>query len=518
VRWAAGLILAGLALAAPAGQWWRHVEFLASDELEGRATGSPGHRKAVDYVSRQLREAGLKPCGTQGYRQPIALVERKLDEAQSRLALVRDGRETELKLGSEAILSTRTDLAESLDAGLVFAGYGLSIPEQGYDDLAGLDLKGKVVVYLSGSPETVPGALRAHFSSAGERAKALLRVGAVGSLSIPNPKNSDVPWSRVIQTRLMPSMAQGYASMDETRGIVFSGSISPDAAGQLFAGTEHKLEELMALSTASKPLPRFPLKPALRAASKITRRQLVSDNVCGMLPGSMKESVVLSAHLDHLGKSEAAAGDQIYNGAMDNASGVATLIEVARALTQRRARPRRTLVFLAVTGEEKGLIGSRFYASFPAAPMVANINFDMYLPLHPLEYIMALGLEESTLRQPLEEVCARLKLKVQPDLEPQRNRFIRSDQYSFIRKGVPALALKFGYEPKSAADRTQKEWIAKRYHAVSDDLSQPADREAAVQFNKVIEELALAVANQAERPRWNESSFFRRFTVREVTK
>jgi hypothetical protein len=512
VRILAGLVVIGLASSQPAERWWRHVEYLASDELEGRGTGSPGHQKAVDYVSKHLREAGLKPCGTKGYRQPIALVERKLDESQSRLALVRGGQETELRLGSDAVLSTRTDLAESLEAGLVFAGYGLSIPEQGYDDLAGLDLKGKVVVYLSGSPETVPGPLRAHFSSAGERAKALLRAGAVGSLSIPNPKNSDVPWARTVEARLIPSMAQGYTSLDETKGVRLSGSINPDAAGQLFAGADHKLEDLMALSTASKPLPRFPLKMALRAKSKIERRQLVSDNVCGMLPGTVKESVVLSAHLDHLGRSATASADQIYNGAMDNASGIATLIEVARSLKERKERPRRTLVFLAVTGEEKGLIGSRFFASFPTVPaMVANINFDMYLPLHPLEYIMALGLEESTLRQPLEAVTARLKLKVQPDLEPQRNRFIRSDQYSFIQKGVPALALKFGYEPKSAADQIQKEWIAKRYHAVSDDLSQPVDRQAATQFNKVIEELALAVANQVERPHWNEASFFRRF-------
>lgn len=503
-----------MVLAGPAEQWWRHVEYLASDELEGRGTGSAGHQKAVRYVARQLQKAGLKPCGTQGYRQPIALVERKLVEQQSRVALVRDGRETELKLGADAVLSTRTDLAESLDAGLVFAGYGLSIPEQGYDDLAGLDLRGKVVVYLSGSPETVPGPLRAHFSSAAERTKALVRTGAVGSLSIPNPKNSDVPWARTVQARLIPSMAQGYTTMDDTKDIRFSGSLNPEIAGLLFAGSGHTLDDLMALSTASKPLPRFPLKLSLRAKSKIERRQVVSDNVCGMLPGTEKEAVVLSAHLDHLGRSEMAAGDQIYNGAMDNASGIATLIEVARSLKERQARPRRTLVFLAVTGEEKGLLGSRFYASFPTVPeMVANINFDMYLPLHPLEYIMALGLEESTLRQPLEEVARRLKLKVQPDLEPQRNRFIRSDQYSFIQKGVPALALKFGYEPKSAADRIQKDWIATRYHAVSDDLSQPVDRDAAAQFNKLIEELALAVANRTERPRWNESSFFSRFAA-----
>jgi hypothetical protein len=491
-------------------RWWAHVEYLASDELEGRGTGSAGYQKAAAYVARQFERAGLKPCGTNGYRQPVSLRERTLVEEQSSLTLVEGRREIPLKLGADAILSTRTELAEQLEAPLVFAGYGLSIPEQGYDDLAGLDVKGKVVVYITGSPATVPGALRAHFSSAAERNKALARAGAVGSLVIPNPKNSDVPWARTVEARLLPSMS--LAGAEPASSVRFGASLNPEFAGVLFRDAPNGLEELMALSADNQALPRFPLKFSVRARARLEQRQLSSDNVCGVLPGRLQEAVVLSAHLDHLGKSNRLAGDTIYNGAMDNASGIATLIEVAAALKRRKARPARTLVFLAVTGEEKGLLGSRFYATQPTRqPVVANINFDMFLPLHQLDTIMALGLGESTLSVQLNEVCRRLGLAVQPDPEPQRNRFIRSDQYSFIQQGIPALALKFGYQEGSPEHAIQKEWIARRYHAVSDDLSQPVDKQAAAQFNRVIEELALAVANAPERPKWNDASFFRRF-------
>jgi Zn-dependent M28 family amino/carboxypeptidase len=232
-----------------------------------------------------------------------------------------------------------------------------------------------------------------------------------------------------------------------------------------------------------------------------------------MMPGANKEeSVVLSAHIDHLGRGGAINGDDLYNGAMDNASGVATLIETAHVLKAQKSQLKRNVVFVAVTGEEKGLQGSRFYSRHPTVRnIVANFNFDMYLPLHPLRYVMALGMEESNLRGPLEDVCRRRNLIVQPDNEPQRNRFIRSDQYSFIQQGVPALALKFGYEPGSPEEKIQKQWISTRYHAPSDDLAQPVDRQAASEFNAMVAELAAAIANLPEPPAWNASSFFRRF-------
>ena len=498
-------------LAASQGElWWRHVQFLADDKLEGREAGSAGHRLAAEYVVRRFREAGLKACGTSGYFQPVPLLQRRIDEERSSLSLMRDGTERRLRLGEEALITLRGALSSNpspVDAPAVFVGYGLSIPEFGFDDFAGLDVRGKVAVSLTGSPSHLPGPIRAHFGSAAERGKALRNAGAAGSISISNPRQTDVPWERTVAARLRPAMAIDQKS-DQEAGVALAASVSPKLAESLFEGTGHTFQNLIALATQGKPLPRFALPFRVRATVSGDEQHLHSDNVCGMLPGATKETVVLSAHLDHIGVSQPIQGDRINNGAMDNASGVATLIETARALKGRKSR--RSLVFVAVTGEERGLLGSRYFAGHGVGEMVADINFDMFLPIHPMELLLVLGLEESTLRAPVERVALRLGLRVQTDPEPQRNRFIRSDQYSFILHGIPAVALKVGYEAGTAEAALQRDWTRSRYHAPSDDLSQPVDLNAAALFNRVIAELAIEVAN-GERPRWNESSFFRRF-------
>jgi len=201
---------------------------------------------------------------------------------------------------------------------------------------------------------------------------------------------------------------------------------------------------------------------------------------------------------------------------MDNASGVATLIEAARTLAGKPVRPRRSILFLAVTAEEGGLLGSRCFAARPGVNgrIAANLNADMFLPIHPLRSVVALGIEESTLRAPLEKVAGRLGIEIRPDPEPRRALFVRSDQYSFVLHGVPALSLKSGYAPGSEEERLQKEWIKTRYHAPSDDIRQPVDLEAAAAFTRLAGELALEVANLPQRPRWNDRSFFRRFAPR----
>jgi Peptidase family M28 len=426
-------------------------------------------------------------------------------------------------LGDDALLSTRVELQESVEAQAVFLGYGLSIPSEnggpGYDDFAGQDVRGKILVTLTGSPAHLPGTLRAHFSSAAERAKALEMAGAAGMLGISNPKTADVPWARSSAARLLPSMSLGDPELSGDRRPSFNATMNEATMAWLFEGAPHSLGNLLDMATAGKPLPRFPLNVTFRGRAKVEKTRLVSQNVCGVLAGNAKagESLVLSAHLDHLGVNPAATGtDKIYNGAMDNASGIATLIETARAMKAAGNRPARAVVFVAVTAEEKGLLGSRFFANRPPAAagvMVANINFDMFLPIHAMKQVMAFGMEESSLRKPLAEAATRLGLGLQSDLEPHRNRFIRSDQYSFIQRGIPALTIKVGYEPGSSEADLQKQWTANRYHALGDDLSQPVDLEAAVTFNRLVRELALAVANSTERPVWNESSFFRRFTA-----
>ncbi len=229
-------------------------------------------------------------------------------------------------------------------------------------------------------------------------------------------------------------------------------------------------------------------------------------------PDLADEFVVLTAHLDHVGIGASIEGDAIYNGAMDNASGIATLLESAKAVVA--ARPKRSVVFVAVTAEEKGLLGSRYFALNPTVPkggIVANINMDMFLPLFPMKSLMVLGLDESDLGDDVRAVATAMHIGVQADPEPQRNRFIRSDQYSFIREGVPALAMKVGYDEGSPEAKIAADWTRERYHGPADDLDQPIDRSAAADFTQMIGDLCVRVANRDARPQWKEASFFKRF-------
>jgi Zn-dependent M28 family amino/carboxypeptidase len=304
----------------------------------------------------------------------------------------------------------------------------------------------------------------------------------------------------------------------ETGGQQVSITITARGAEKFFEGTGHTLDELQKLAKANQPLPTFELKGTLRAKAALTREPMESQNVVGVLPGSdaklKSEYVIMSAHLDHLGVGRAVNGDNIYNGAMDDASGVASVIEIARLMKESGVKLKRSVIFLAVTGEEKGELGSRYFAAHPtvtASSIVADINLDMFLPLYALKVIEVQGLTESTLGDQVRAAAADLGVKVQPDQEPEQNRFIRSDQYSFIRQGVPALAFKFGYEPGSPDEKTRRDWVRDVYHKPSDDLNQPVDAAAAAQFNHVIANLLQRVANDTARPEWYKDSFFKRF-------
>lgn len=523
-RWCMAVFFAAVLFAADpppeAKRWWSHIVYLADDKLEGRNTGSEGYRQAAVYVAGEFERAGLQPAGTSGYFQPVNFKSREIDEHQSGLALGRNGKPVPLTLGEDALVSMRIDPAPAVVAPLVFAGYGLTVPETGYDDLSGLDLRGKILVYVSGGPSTIPGPLSSHYQSAGQRGKFLQRAGVVGTVVIMNPLGMDVPWARTALARFQPSMSLAYPDLDETFGQKLSVVFNPDRAGKLFVDSGHSAEEILALARERKPLPRFPLAVDLRAKVKVRRTQVESPNLAAIRPGSdpklKNEYVVLSAHLDHVGVGRPINGDSIYNGAMDDASGVATLLDIAERLHRSRVKLRRSLLFVIVTGEEKGLLGSRYFATHPTVDpkqMVADFNVDMFLPLYPLRLLTVYGLEESDLGKQVRAAAEPMGIKIQSDLEPQRNIFIRSDQYNFIRRGVPSLAFKVGYEKGSPEEAIAKKWLTERYHAPSDDLQQPVDLQAAVDFDKVILALAQAVANRQPRPRWNNDSFFRRFTT-----
>ena len=508
------LSAATLTAEAPAARWWAHVSFLADDRMKGRETGSPEHREAAEYIARHFKEAGLKPGGTDGYFQPVPFRSRKIVEGKSSLALVRGGIVSPVVLGDEATFSMRIEPAPHVEAPLVFAGYGLQVPEAKHDDLAGLDLKGKIVLLLTGGPSSIPGPLLAHYQNT--RWAYLKQAGAIGVVSIQNPKGQDIPWERSKLARFLPSMAIADPALDESSGQQLAVTVNPATAEKFFEGPGHTFKDLLTLSNAGQVLPRFAVPASIRATVTIESQSLTSDNVVGILPGTdpalKNEYVVVSSHLDHIGVGPN-TGDAIYNGAMDNASGVATLIEAAAAAAAKKGF-KRSVIFLAVTAEEKGLLGSRYYANRPTVPgsaLVADLNTDMYLPLFPLHSLVVQGLEESDLAGDLRQVARPLGLEVYSDPEPERNAFTRSDQYSFIRTGVPSISLKVGFKKGSPEHEMVKRWRTERYHAPSDDLAQPIDRQAVEDFNRVYVAALEAIANRPTRPAWNSDSFFRRF-------
>jgi Zn-dependent M28 family amino/carboxypeptidase len=506
--------------------WWDHVKVLADDSMEGRETGSKGLRKAEAYVVEQLKEDGLQPAGTRSFYQPVKFVSRQIIEKDSSITLFgaapsflcRNTVEEKLILGEDAYLNTRVDLAPEVQAPLVFVGYGLRIPEKNYDDLAGLDLNGKIAVVFSGSPSYLPAALASHYQSAGERWKAFRQAGAIGIISIPNPSSMDIPWSRIALNRTHVQMDLADPGFHETTGEKIALTFNPAKAEKLFAGSVHTFQEIADLGKNRKPLPRFPLPVSIRARVRVLTNEVESANVIAKLPGTdptlKNEYVVLSAHIDHLGIGEPINGDRIYNGAMDNGSGSALLLDMAASLKAHPEKLRRSILFVFVTGEEKGLLGSKYFAAHPTVDpkaMVADINVDMFLPIVPLKILRVQGLAESDLGDRAREVAQSVGVRVQPDPEPMRNVFIRSDQYNFIRHGIPALKVDVGFDLGSPEQKIFKDWLTHRYHAPSDDINQPVDLSAAALYEAIVRQLLISVANADARPQWKPESFFRRY-------
>jgi Zn-dependent M28 family amino/carboxypeptidase len=303
----------------------------------------------------------------------------------------------------------------------------------------------------------------------------------------------------------------------ETQGEKLSMFFNPAHADKLFEGSGHTFQELADLSKDRKPLPHFPLPFSIQATTKIDKTNVESANIIAQLPGSdpqlKNEYVVLSAHVDHIGIGEPINGDRIYNGAMDNASGSAVLLDVAASLKKNPANLRRSLLFVFVTGEEKGLLGSKFFAAHPTVDpksMVADINIDMFLPIMPLKTLTVYGLDESDLGDLARTSAQEYGIRVQPDPEPLRNVFIRSDQYNFIVHGIPALMMDVAATTDEQM-QARKEWLTHRYHAPSDDLEQPVDLAAAAGYEEIVRTLMIKVADDNQRPEWKQNSFFRRY-------
>jgi Zn-dependent M28 family amino/carboxypeptidase len=501
--------------------WWAHVKFLADDSLEGRDTGSEGLRKAQAYAVEQLQKAGLEPAGTNGFYQPVRFNQYEVDESKSSLALVTNGQVKTLSFADDAFIGTRSTRASTtLSAPLVFIGYGLQIPEKNLDELAGLDLKGKIVVYLAGSPSEIPTALASHYQTAAERWKSLRAAGAIGTITIANPASMDIPWSRISANRNHPSMDLADPEFNETPGLQLGVSFNPASAEKLFDGSGHTFAEIAALGKDRKPLPHFGLSTSLKANAVILTKSVESSNIVAKLTGSdpalKNEFVVLSAHIDHIGIGAPINGDRIYNGAMDNGSGSALIMDIAASLKARPEKAQRSIVFLLVTAEEKGLLGSKYFAAHPTVPsksIIADVNVDMFLPIVPLKILKIEGIEESDLGTRAAAIAQSMGIKPIADPEPLRNAFIRSDQYNFIKKGVPAVKCDVGFELGTPEQKIFKDWLTNRYHAPSDDVNQPVDLQSAALYEEFTRRLLLETANTTARPQWKPDSFFRRYAA-----
>jgi Zn-dependent M28 family amino/carboxypeptidase len=339
----------------------------------------------------------------------------------------------------------------------------------------------------------------------------------------------DVPWTRVSLNRTHPAMQLADPDLQDSAGLKVALTMNPAHAEKLFTGSGHSFTELAALAKDRKPLPRFALAQTLKAHLAIQQTEIESSNIVAKFPGTdpklKDEYVVLSAHMDHVGVGEAINGDRIYNGAMDDGSGSALLLDVAdsfahgaqtKAGQPRAEKLRRSVLFVFFTAEEKGLLGSKYFAAHPTVngpSIVADVNVDMFLPIIPLKVLRIQGLQDSTLGAQAADIATSLGVKPVPDPEPLRNLFIRSDQYNFILHGIPSVILDDFAEPGTPEAKVLKDWLTSRYHAPSDDINQPVDLHAAALYEEIVRRLVVEAAVSNSRPSWHHDSFFRRYAV-----
>ncbi len=490
-----------------------HVTFLADDLLEGRDTGTRGYDIAANYVASQFIAMGLKPAGPDGsFFQKLTVREARLD-GTPKLTLTFGGKDTVLADTAQVLVRpSLTDQAVAVEAPLVFAGFGFDRPDLGFDDYKGLNVKGKIVVVLTGFPKGTPSELGAHLNS--EKAVMAMKRGAVAVISVPTTEDTARrPWARRVEISDGP--AKGWVGSDgkafsRTGAIKSSVTLNPDAAAPLFAAAGKPLAKILADANKTGGRPKgFDLKAKANLTFANAWKDVVSENVVAMLPGSdpqvASEFVGMTAHLDHIGDHGKAA-DKLFNGAMDNASGVATMLEVARAVVQEK--PRRSVMFAALTGEEGGLIGSDYLARNPLVKgeVVGLVNFDMPVLTYKFSDVVAFGAENSTMGPVVAEAARKAGIKLSPDPMPEEGLFTRSDHYRFVQQGVPAVFMMTGFA--GPGEKAFRDFLKDHYHQPSDDLKLPFNWEAGALFAKVNYYTVMGLANGAERPRWYAGSFF----------
>lgn len=494
------------------------VEFLASDGLEGRDTGQRGHAIAADYVAAQFRAIGLEPAGEKGGWFQQVPFRRASFDAPPRITLTIGGRPIALVPGTDTSLSpSATSKVIRQQAGFVFVGHGLKDARFGFDDYRGLDVRGKIVVVLDGTPDGLPSDIAAHLDST--KVNIAAAAGAIGFLEVdrrkPRPKQPESV--RFGGRPRIDWVDAGGRSGSSPPGLSIRLGLSSAYAARLFDGAP---KSLAAVQAAAKANPKarirgFALSPTIAIDATSKWEDFTSPEVVGLLRGSdprlAAENIVLMGHLDHLGlKKDAKPGeDAVYNGALDNAAGVATMLEAARQFAAQPTRPARSLLFIANTGEERGLLGAGYYAAHPTVPaasIVGLVDLDMPLLLYPFTDVIAFGADHSTIGASVAEAGRSMGIKVSPDPMPREAIFVRSDHYMFVKKGVPAVLLMTGH-----ANGGKAKWdgfLGGVYHSVGDDLSQKIDWDAGARYALLNYRIARAMADAPARPMWLQGDYF----------
>jgi Zn-dependent M28 family amino/carboxypeptidase len=505
---------------SPAQRIREDLLYLADDARMGRFTGSEEYLDAARYVAARFAALRLRPGANGEWFQSVPLLTARRDRGSGSAVLLRPNGEATTFVPLKDFLPGRSFAPARYDvtAPAVFAGYGVSRPEAGYDDYAALDVAGKIVVVFSGAPARFNSEERAHFAQSDVKQAEAVARGAAGFVTIPTitserrrafadlvkrPENTAMVWVG----------PDGRPNTEETP-LTAAILMGPEGAAKLFAGAPHAYSQLLVLEDAGKPLPKFDIPGALTLKGSSIIGAGKSPNVVGLIPGSdpglAHEAIVITAHLDHLDVDpDAAEGeDAIRNGALDNAMGVALVLEMARRF-RKGGSPKRTVVFVATTGEEQGLIGADYFATFPPLKgrrIVAALNLDMPLALYPFTDVIAFGAERSTLGPIVAAAAKEMGVKLSPDPFAEQGVFTRSDHYTFVRRGTPSVYLFMGFENGGRA--AYNDFIRNRYHEPDDDLTQPIDYEAAARFAELNYRVARKIADAREAPRWREGDFF----------
>ncbi len=487
-----------------------HVAFLADDLLEGRQTGSRGHEIAAHYVAAQFAEAGLTPAGTDGsWFQQVKMREIRIVPGSGRLTM---GERTYENGDGVFVGPSALEQTQSVTAEVVFAGHCLYEPKLAIDDFRGLDLTGKFVACLPGFPAGLPSETAAYLTD--RRSTFLAQRGAIGLLSLwTQNQQKRQPFDKVVATLDNPRMAllrPDGEIVNDAPGMRSGARLSPEASAALFVGARRSFAEVDAASGRGS-VRGFALKPRVTIVRESTWKDIESPNVVGMVRGSdpalAAEIVVLGGHLDHLGIGKPVNGDAIYNGALDNAAGSATLIEVAKATAA--APPKRSVLFVATTAEEKGLLGAAYYAENPTVPadkVVAMVDLDMPILTYDFEDVVAYGAEHSTVAGFVADAAREMNVAVSPDPIPEETIFVRSDHYEYVKQGVPAIMLSTGV--LGGGDKAFAQFLATQYHQPSDDMSLPIHWQAGARFAELNWRVMERIANAAEPPRWYQGDYF----------